>query len=423
MLIDSGRSGPGPREPAVVAKPTGSRIEYSHIQLSACNGETNCGYMSCLTHSEFRSSLGIREGTLPGSNPGVRANLTGDQIVTKVNKRSLMAVGSKWIVAEDFEAENFSAAKWHLEDDPSDPHGRRKAVQSHKHMTKFTKGEIIEITDKSSTVMFYTAHCIDGVFYPLKIEGRGEGYFRLGDFSPHVEIHEEVLQLLWVLFSPSLGYITGYDWPEHQWNDDHTVFAEVKPATIRWDAKLSKAMKKKRPQDAKQFLLCHSGYYDNVDNASFSQWDMDLGGQKLEFPTDLVIQEINKTTKEIRATSLASEYLEGMFRLRPLLIRYGSAARDLFKKIEKDGSEFETLLMFKDTDTDSFDDKSPLITELKESFKQSKFKRDQYVMTSNGDSVAFAFKTRADAMLFRLSVGSTLSSQQLDAKTLKEEIQ
>lgn len=332
-----------------------------------------------------------------------------------VASRTLMAKGSKWIVNADFSAENHYGAEYKWQ-----PNGRggQDLVQTKKHMTDFRKGEIIVITDKSST---YHPRTYDkGIFYPVTCEGRkGQGSFELKDISQYLDLHEEVLQLIWVFYSAKMGgYIEKI--PYSTYHDGDNYEAAQKTGGVLFNAKITKAMKKKRSQDTKQFLLSHSGYYDGIDTSDI-YYVFEPGGKKVDFPDDLVVQELNKITKEVRSETKASDYLTEAFRLRPLTLKYGSAIRSVFKDMEEKGESYTTLLMFQDTneDVDQYDKSKP-IEQLKTEFKASKPAKGTYIMKSDYRTVAFAFKNRNDALMFRLSYSGDLSSQLVDAETLAE---
>ncbi len=328
--------------------------------------------------------------------------------------RTLMAKGSKWIVNADFTAENHLGSKWAWQ---KNARGGQDLVQTEKLMTDFKKGEIITITDKSSTS--HPRSYDSGVFYPITVEGKtGRGIFSFKDLSPNIDLHEEVLQLIWVFYSPSLGYIEKI--PYSKYHDGDSFDAAQKTGGILFNSKITKAMKKKRSQDTKQFLLSHSGYYDDIDTGHI-YYVFEPGGRKVDFPDDLVIQELNKITKEVRSESKASDYLKEAFRLRPLTLKYGSAIRGVFKDMEEKGENYTTLLMFQDTDENVGQyDKSKPVEELKAEFKASKPAKGTYIMKSDFRSVAFAFKNRNDAVMFRLSYSGDLPSQLVDAETLAE---
>ncbi|MNK60474.1 hypothetical protein D3C87_796080 [compost metagenome] len=332
-----------------------------------------------------------------------------------VATRTLMAKGSKWIVNADFTAENHYGAEYQWQ---KNARGGQDLVQVKKRDVDFKKGEIITITDKSST---YHPRTYDkGIFYPITVEGRkGDGCFSLKDISEHLDLHEEVLQLIWVFYSAKMGgYIEKI--PYSTYHDGDNYEAAQKTGGVLFNPKITKAMKKKRSQDTKQFLLSHSGYYDGIDTSDI-YYVFEPGGKKVDFPDDLVIQELNKITKEVRAESKASDYLTEAFRLRPLTLKYGSSIRSVFKDMEEKGENYTTLLMFQDTDEDVDQyDKSKPIEQLKAEFKEQKLAKGTYIMKSDYRTVSFAFKNRNDALMFRLGYSGSLPSKLVDAETLAE---
>ena len=334
--------------------------------------------------------------------------------------RQQIAKGSKWKITTDFSAENHLSAEWVWAPDPTPaaPNGR-KLVQTKKRMTDFKVGEVFTVTDKSSTHPPRYYSDTKGVFIPLTIEGRGDGVFTLADLTPNMELLEAVEQLIYVFYSPSLGYVQ--EIPYSAWGDKKESFEEAqKTGGLLFTPKLTKAMKKKRSQDTKQFLLSHSGYYDDIDTSDI-YYVFEPGGRKVDFPDDLEIQTIDKATKLVKETFTAKEYLDSAFRLRPLTLKYGGPVRAVFKHMEEKGKDFTTLLMFQDTDNNvSQYDPSMPIKELKEEFKSSKLAKNSYFMKSDMRTVAFAFKNRSDAVMFRLQYTGTLDAKLVDADTLAE---
>lgn len=341
--------------------------------------------------------------------------------MTGLTVRQQMAKGSKWKVKTAFQAENHNGAKFTKVPNPQ-PHypGGYDVIQSYHHMTNFTVGEVFEVTDKSSNHPPHYYSDAKGVFIPIKIPGRGEGTFKLTELQDFVELEEAVEQLIYVFYSPSMGkYIQEIPWTS--WGDRAANFdAAQKSGGVLYADKLTKAMKKKRSQDAKQFLLSHSGYYDGIDTSDI-YYVFEPGGKKVDFPDDLEVQTIDKATKLMKESYLAKDYLAGAFRLRPLTLKYGSAIRAVFKDMEAKGKDYTTLLMFQDTDEDVNEyDKSKPIAELKEEFKAQKLKKDTYIMKSDLRTVAFAFKNRNDAILFKLQYAGGLESRMVDSETLDE---
>jgi len=332
--------------------------------------------------------------------------------------RQQMAKGSKWKVTKDFSAENHLAAKYVWRDLPNGP-PYREHVQTVKKMTDFKAGETINILDKSSTY-----HPVDyshgGVYIPLEIEGRGKGIFTLKDLQGNVELEEAVEQLIYVFHSPSLGYIVKI--PYSSWDDKSKE--EIKQADktggVLYSDKLTKAMKKKRSQDTKLFLLSHSGYYDGIDTSDI-YYVFEPGGKTVEFPDDLEVQTIDKATKVVKETFKAKDYLDNAFRLRPLTLKYGSSIRSVFKDMEEKGKDFTTLLMFQDTNRDLYSDEtSEKIKEFKDFFKSQKVTKSDYIMKSDYRTVAFAFKNRSQAMMIKLQCSIDLDSKLVDAETLAD---
>ena len=335
--------------------------------------------------------------------------------------RQQMAKGSKWKVTKDFSAENHLGSDWKYVPDPSPEYPlRQKIVQTVKKMSDLKAGDIFTVTDKTSTYPPKYYADVKGIFVPIQVEGRGAGSFLLSELAPNVELAEAVEQLIYVFWSPSHGkYIQEIPWSD--WQDKKDAFdLAQKTGGVLYSDKLTKAMKKKRSQDAKMFLLNHSGYYDGIDTSDV-YYVFEPGGKTVEFPDDLEVQTIDKATKVVKESYMAKEYLASSFRLRPLTLKYGSAIRSVFKDMESKGKDFGTLLMFQDPDEDLYaENPSKKVAELKQEFKDQKLDKGSYIMKSDYRTVAFAFKNRNDALLFRLGYSGDLQSRIVDAETLDE---
>lgn len=352
--------------------------------------------------------------------------------------RQQMVKGSKWKVKTDFSTENHLGAEWKWVPAPTPTNPRAQdIVQTKKKITDFKAGEILTVTGKTTNYPPSFHSEVKGIFVPMEVEGRkGQGSFLLSEIQPHLELELAIEQEIFVFHSASLGYISSIPWQyEHyqslaEWQktgEDHIPeeckvehLESLKTGGILFTDKLTKAMKKKRSQDTKQFLLSHSGYYDDIDTDHI-YYVFEPGGKKVDFPDDLEIQTLDKATKTVKETFKASEYLKGAFRLRPLTIKYGSSIRAVFKEMEEKGKDFATLLMFQDTDEDiTTYDKSKPLEELKKDFKDQKFDKSTYIMKSDFRTVSFAFKNRNDALMFKLAYTGTLESRLVDSQTLDD---
>lgn len=333
--------------------------------------------------------------------------------------RQQLAKGSKWTVKSDFTAENHLGAQFNWVPDPDRP-GRQMIVQTHKHMTEFKAGEQFIVTDKTTTYPPHWNYDNKGVYVPIKLEGRGEGSFLLADLKEHIEIKEAVEQLIFVFYSPSLGYIVKVPWHSYGDGAEKEIKEAEKTGGILYTDKLSKAMKKKRLQDTKMFLLNHSGYYDGIDTSDV-YYVFEPGGVKVDYPDDLEIHTIDKATKTVKDTYLAADYLKEAFRLRPLTLKYGSPIRSVFKDMEEKKLDFKTLLMFQDPNPDIYSaEPSKLITSLKDDLKSMKLDRKAYIMKSDYRTVAIGFADRGQALMFKLRQVGGLQSKMVDAETLDE---
>lgn len=334
--------------------------------------------------------------------------------------RQQMAKGSKWKVKSDFTAENFSGAKFKKVPKPTPRFPNDyDLVKASQHMTDFTAGMIFTVTDKSSTSAPHYYDNTTGLFIPIEVAGKGKGVFLLKDLQDYVVLEEAVEQLIYAFWSPSHNKYIGKI-PYSDYHDPDEWESAQKTGGIHFVDKLTEAMKKKRSQDTKQFLLSHSGYYDDIDTSDI-YYVFEPGGPKVDFPDDLEVHTIDKATKAVKDKYMAKDYLAEAFRLRPLTIKYGSSIRAVFKEMEAKGKDYTTLLMFQDPDEDVYaDEPSKKVKALKDEFKDQKLEKGTYIMKSDHRTVAFAFKNRSAAVMFRLQYSGDLQSKIVDSETLDE---
>lgn len=310
--------------------------------------------------------------------------------------RQLMVKGSEWTAKEDFEFFVHSKCGW------TERENYRDLFMATPTTVKVPKGTVLKILDKSNiNITTYgfdnkgqrTRIFLDGLFYPVKVDGEqfneGGYWIEFKQLNNNVELLKGIDVHVFYLFSPSQNkYIERYDYLSR---------------TLSWTDKLSKALKKKRKQDATQFLLEHTGYYNQLDTYGGGWYE--AGGLTLDLPDDLEIHEINKDTKALIGNMLCKPYIETMHRMKPLVVEYGSSARDVFKHLEAKKLSYPVILFFKDNVTDLFEVSAP-IKMLKESFKALKLSRDSYVMKSNSNSVCIAFANKNDALVAKLSLST-----------------
>lgn len=315
-----------------------------------------------------------------------------------VNIRSQMVKGSEWVAVHNFKFTDLKKSKFappvEMNEEMTNWQERyniknRPAINP--VMVDVPAGTAIKILDKSTT---YADDHLMGVFVPVSINDNNY-LITLSELSPNISLSKGVEQSVFVLFSPSKNqYVKsrGYDWK------------------IEWADTLGKAMKKKRSQDAKQFLLEISGYYKDIDTSSM-YYVFEPGKQAVEYPADLMVIELDKITKEKKSEYLAQSYIDASMRLKPLTQRYGSSVRSLYKDIEKTGG-FECMLLFKG---DVYE-----LKEVRDAFKALKYERGTYKMKQDATSVAIALADVGVGMELMFTLSNNLTPQLVDTETLLE---
>lgn len=342
-------------------------------------------------------------------------------------ERKLMAPGSKWIVLEDFQAEDVRKLKVVYK--PRSTGSGREPHVTHREFFNFKKGDILEIDGKSSNR--HPEVWESGIFYDLIVTRPNAPetltaktpMIEFKHFAKKVDLHEAVKQIIWTLYSPSRGYVDGP--PQHVYDQKtrERRAHQNKTGGLAYVDKITKAMKKKRLADAKQFLLSHSGYYNGIDTSDV-YYVFEPGGEKVELPEDLVIRELDKISSEVISETPAKPYLDEMFRLRPLTQRYGSTARSVFKELEQKGQEFTTILFFRDNNeqTRYDEEKSLIIADIAATIRANKYAKGTVITKSDKLTLAVAFQDRKQAIMFRMALSDTGTVEQkmVDAETLSE---
>lgn len=326
--------------------------------------------------------------------------------------RQLMVKGSEWIAKEDFSIIDLNKSVYGNDAEISDKMGWQAAGATKNRQLisevrmYFKKGTTFKVLDKASTYFFSKSSndYFTGVFIPMSVDGI-EMSLQLADISPYLEITKQIKQYVYVLYSPSKGqYVEKRD---HVYD---TAFNYT--PTLQWNEKLTKAMKKKRPQDAKMLLLELSGYFDGIDTSNI-YYVFEPGSIATEIPEDLVVQEIDKATKEVVSSYLAKDYIEYSHRLKPLTQLYGSPVRSIFKDIEGN-DDFACVLVYKGMEAH--------LKELKNRFKKIGLDRGTYKMKSDTQTVAIALQDESDGLMIMLQLSNDVSFKPilLNTKTLKE---
>lgn len=326
--------------------------------------------------------------------------------------RQLMVKGSEWVAKEDFSIIDLNKSVYGNDAKMSDKIGWQAsaATKNRQLISKvtmdFKKGTTFKVLDKATNYFFSKASndYFTGVFIPMAVNDT-ELLLQFSEISPHLEITKQIKQSIYVLYSPSKGqYIEKRD---HVYDTAYNY-----TPTLLWNEKLTKAMKKKRPQDAKMLLLELSGYFDGIDTSSI-YYVFEPGSTPTELPEDLIVQEIDKATKEVVSSYLAKDYIEHSFRLKPLTQLYGSPVRSIFKDIEG-GDKFACVLVYKGNEAD--------VAHLKKRFKNVGIERGTYKMKSDSQTFAVALQDDSDGLMLMLQLSDdvTFKPKLINTTTLKE---
>lgn len=131
----------------------------------------------------------------------------------------------------------------------------------------------------------------------------------------------------------------------------HLVHTAASPA---FSEKYGKAKKFKRLADVRAHMLIHTGYYENLpDTETLPEWM--ACSIPIQWPSSIEIVELDKVSKTELRTLETHEHLTRAWRLRDLTVKFGSAVRAMYKKLEaKDllGS-YPAMVVFRDPELEN----------------------------------------------------------------------
>jgi hypothetical protein len=326
--------------------------------------------------------------------------------MAKVNKRSLMVKNSVWAAKEycSIEFLNHKSYKWI----PSVHGGKLIVLDTPQYLT-LIKDEEITISGKMTT--YHPVLYDNGLFVHFKHKDI-EYIAYYSEISQNFELSKGVEQRIYKIFNPNNEmYLLLYD--RDYENNNYTV-------DLTWTDSFAKAKTNKMLNQSRQYMLGFTGYYQDMDfGGDYITEGIVSGVKATNMPNNLVIHEFDKITKEKLGEYPLQPYIDAMFRLRPLTVRYGSAVRAVYKEVEQSNFSFDTIMLFDDKLEDDIT-VATKVTDLKAQLKNMKLDKSTYKMKSTNNSVAIAFKTRNDATKFLLRYVGTLNNIVVDSATLTE---
>lgn len=156
---------------------------------------------------------------------------------------------------------------------------------------------------------------------------------------------------------------------------------------------------------AKLWMLQLSGYMQDMEGSPSFEY-MGYDGPPANITSDFVIHKIDKVTKEIVEEIEFYEWLHRTMRLKPLVMKYGSAVKSVYSKLDKQGvvNDFSGIF-FVDKGKDDDDEFNALTKEEKDQINDSlkRIDNDAYVKTLSKSQIAVALKDRSHAVMLRMT--------------------
>lgn len=226
-----------------------------------------------------------------------------------------------------------------------------------------------------------------------------------------------------------ISYLLGIQMPPKWLRDkedaQHTEFTRlVAERNLRWNDPEYEKLRNELNAETDLWHQMHPGY------ESIPEWMNNPDPCSVIPETWEAVEVRDKQTKDLCVLDInLHQYGNDLQRLRVLTDTFGSAVKDVYKKLEKKAqiAEFKnvvTIITNEDLrDLDPYWDKDkfkPDTTRIDEVIEQMGLKRKDYVRSSKEFSTAIAFKSEANAVMFRLAYTGNYKVSLIDLEKLVE---
>lgn len=290
------------------------------------------------------------------------------------------------------------------------------------------------ITDKASTgypgvyseesrgvwypVIFTSDHQVNGVSVKDK-----KSWLRLSDINGNLEQVGQAepvpVFVIWDTAKQAYysGWDSGYDYTKRVATD----------GGVKYEAKLTKAKKFNRLNDARVHALVQSGYYDDLPAFWGDVPEWMCGGKLFDIPDTWEIIKIDKLTKTVMERIDLITTFKRTWKLRALTIKYGSAVRAVYSDLEKKGKlgEYQAMMVFtKKKDDDEWYWNYELTDEEKADIKDMADRFDKKDIKSHKSNIGFAaaVKDIDTAIMVKLMYSGTLTCSLIDFSKMDEAV-
>jgi hypothetical protein len=188
-----------------------------------------------------------------------------------------------------------------------------------------------------------------------------------------------------------------------------------------YETEIKKAKAFKDLGKLKLHLLFLIGHFNEMMSGNVPEWLFNQDPMSF-LPADWYVVEYDPLSKiETEVKFTIATYLDRQAKLKALVPLYGSAVKDLYKKLEDKNelNHYEIILIIRHK-IKSINDILKIPTEIKEALKTVFVKRSDCKRITKNDTTVLAFKNPQQAMMFKLAFAGDASMAVLYIKTLVE---
>lgn len=298
----------------------------------------------------------------------------------KPSLRTLVQLGTEWKLTEDLPIYMVKKGVTYARD-----------INDWDFATVIKAGETIQVTSKKMTT--WGAQVGGGTlsygglwFQAKRLSDGKEWTIQFSDFNKApVLLSEQKVIPFYVLRDKATGLFyedNNYDWNERKYS-----------ATLVMTDKANKARKFKRLADARSHMLIKSGYYEGLpDTEALPEWMRNNLDGAITWTEHMEIVEIDKVTKAETNTWETKDYLQQMWRLRALTLKFGSSVRAMYKKLEEKNQlgEYPAMVVWRHDGTNYWDYEmeDTELAAIKDTYKL--MPKGQSVLIKNGANACLA---------------------------------
>lgn len=271
-----------------------------------------------------------------------------------------------------------------------------------------------------------------GVWYPVTftsdhtVGGRAvkdkKSWLRLSDINGNLEQigKAEPVPVFVIWDTAKQAYYSGWD---NGWDYTNHI---SKGSSVQYEAKLTKAKKFNRLNDARVHALVQSGYYYDLPVFWGEVPDWMCSNKAFDIPDTWEIVKIDKLTKNVMERIDLVTTFKRTWKLRALTIKYGSAVRAVYSDLEKKGklSEYQAMMVFTKQEGEDWSWDYQLTDDEKAGIKDMADRFDKKDIKAHKSNVGFAaaVKDIDTAIMVKLMYSGTLTCSLIDFAKMDEAV-